>query len=784
MTFRKTIFVTLLAGVILPFLAFQQPNGDKKPLYLDAGQTIDVRVKDLMSRMTLEEKVAQMCQYVGPEHMQQAEANLSEAEMKKSDAQGFYLGLFSPDIKRMATEGKIGSFLHVVTAEEANELQKLAMQSPHKIPLLIGIDAIHGNGLYSGATIYPSPISMAGTWDDEMSYKIGRETALEMRATGTHWAFTPNIDVLRDPRWGRTGETFGEDPYLVGNMGVETIKGMQMDDFTGTDKVIACAKHLIAGSQSVNGLNSAPTDVSMRTLREIFLPPYRRAVQEADVFSIMAAHNEVNGIPAHMDEYMMTDLMRNQWGFDGFYVSDWNDVSRIATLHKAAETFEEASRLSVNAGLDMHMHGPNFADHIAKGVKSGKVPAERVEEACSKILEAKFRLGLFENPFVEIKEIEKKIFTEEHQKTALNAARRVMTLLKNNGILPLQNGGGKKILVTGSNANNQTTLGDWVSPQPEENVVTIWEGIEEYAPKHGYTAELHSMNHLAKQWTDADLNAALSKAKEADLTVLVLGENSFRHDWKNKTTGENIDRATLALSGRQLQLAKKVKALGKPVIVIYVNGSLIAEPWIQNNIPAVLETWEAGSFAGTAAAEVLFGEYNPGGKLPLTVPRSVGQLQMVYNHKPSTYKHKYHTEKKFPLHPFGYGLSYTTYEYSAPRIEGSINDANGTVKVSVDVTNTGKMAGEEVVQLYIRDEVSSVTRPVKELKGYRRIALKPGEKQTVTFTLDANSLAFFDRKMNYVVEQGTFKIMTGSSSRDKDLQKTTLTVSSKIELKG
>lgn len=784
MTFRKTTLLTLLAGVILPFLAFQQPNGDKKPLYFDASQTIDTRVKDLMSRMTLEEKVAQMCQYVGPEHMQAAEANLSEAEMKKSDAQGFYLGIFSPDIKRMATEGKIGSFLHVVTAEEANELQKLAMQSPHKIPLLIGIDAIHGNGLYDGATIYPSPISMAGTWDDAMSYKIGRETALEMRATGTHWAFTPNIDVLRDPRWGRTGETFGEDPYLVGNMGVETIKGMQMDDFTGTDKVIACAKHLIAGSQSVNGLNSAPTDVSMRTLREVFLPPYRRAVQEADVFSIMAAHNEVNGIPAHMDEYMMTNLLRDEWGFDGFYVSDWNDVSRIATLHKTAETFEEASKLSVNAGLDMHMHGPDFAEHIAKGVKSGRVPAERVDEACSKILEAKFRLGLFENPFVEIKEIEENIFTEEHQKTALNAARRVMTLLKNNGILPLQNGGGKKILVTGSNADNQTTLGDWVSPQPEENVVTIWEGIEAKASKHGYTAELHSMNHLAKQWTDADLNAALEKAKAADLTILVLGENSFRHDWKNKTTGENIDRATLALSGKQLQLAKKMKALGKPVIVIYVNGSLIAEPWIQNNIPAVLETWEAGSFAGTAAAEVLFGEYNPGGKLPLTVPRSVGQLQMIYNHKPSTYKHKYHTEKKFPLHPFGYGLSYTTYEYSAPRIEGIINDAKGTVKVSVDVTNTGKMAGEEVVQLYIRDEVSSVTRPVKELKGYRRIALKAGEKQTVTFTLDANSLAFFDLKMNYVVEPGTFKIMTGSSSRDKDLQKTTLTVKSKIELKG
>jgi len=784
MTLRNIILVTLLTGVILPFLAFQQPKSDKKPLYLDASQAVEKRVEDLMSRMTLEEKIAQMCQYVGPEHMKQAEADLTEEEMKKSDAQGFYFGIFSPDIKRMASEGKIGSFLHVVTAEEANELQRLALKSPHKIPLLIGIDAIHGNGLYRGATIYPTPISIASTWDDQMSYDIGRETAVEMRATGSHWAFTPNIDVLRDPRWGRTGETFGEDPFLVGNMGVETVKGMQTDDFTGTDKVIACAKHLIAGSQSVNGLNSAPTDVSMRTLREVFLPPYRRAVQEANVFSIMAAHNEVNGIPAHMDEYMMTDLLRNEWGFDGFYVSDWNDVSRIATLHSAAETFEEASRLSVNAGLDMHMHGPDFAEHITEGVKSDKVPADRVDVACAKILEAKFRLGLFENPFVDIKKVNEKVFTKAHQKTALEAARRVMTLLKNDGVLPLTNGGGKKILVTGTNADNQTTLGDWASPQPEENVITIWEGIEGKAKKHGYSAELHEMSHLAKQWTDADLNAAVEKAKAADLTVLVLGENSFRHDWKNKTTGENIDRATLALSGKQLKLAKKIKAIGKPVIVVYVNGSLIAEPWIQNNVSAVLETWEAGSFAGTAAAEVLFGEYNPGGKLPLTVPRSVGQLQMIYNYKPSTYKHKYHTEKKFPLHPFGYGLSYTTYKYGAPRIEGSIDNAEGTVKVSVDVTNTGKMAGEEVVQLYIRDEVSSVTRPVKELKAYRRIGLKVGETQTVTFTIDANALAFYDRKMNYVVEPGTFKIMTGSSSRDKDLQKTILTVKDKIALKG
>ena len=332
--------------------------------------------------------------------------------MQHSDAQGFYTGLFSKDVARMTTEGKIGSFLHVVTPEEANHLQELAQKSRLKIPLLIGIDAIHGNGLVSGSTIYPSPISLAATWDDQLQYRIGRQTAKEMRATGSHWAFTPNIDVLRDPRWGRSGETYGEDPYLVGNMGVKTIQGMQGEDFTGDDKVIACVKHLIAGSQSINGLNSAPTDVSHRTLMEIFLPPYKRAIDEANIFSMMAAHNEINGIPCHSDKYMMTDLMRTEWGFEGFYVSDWNDVERISSIHHAADGFKEASKLSVAAGLDMHMHGPLFAEYIVELVNNKELAEERVDFACRKILEAKFKLGLFENPFVDIKSIPSKVRIE------------------------------------------------------------------------------------------------------------------------------------------------------------------------------------------------------------------------------------------------------------------------------------------------------------------------------------------------------------------------------------
>lgn len=761
--------------LLIPFSVSSQ-------VYLDSEASVDKRIEDLMSKMTLEEKVAQMCQYVGLEHMKKAEKSLTVEEMKHSDAQGFYTGLFSKDVARMTTEGKIGSFLHVVTPEEANYLQELAQQSRLKIPLLIGIDAIHGNGLVSGSTIYPSPISLAATWDDELQYRIGRQTAKEMRATGSHWSFTPNIDVLRDPRWGRSGETYGEDPFLVGNMGVKTIQGMQGDDFTGDDKVIACVKHLIAGSQSINGLNSAPTDVSHRTLMEIFLPPYKRAIDEANVFSMMAAHNEINGVPCHSDQYMMTDLMRTQWGFEGFYVSDWNDVERISSIHHAADGFKEASKLSVAAGLDMHMHGPLFAEYIVQLVNDKELAEDRVNYACSKILEAKFKLGLFENPFVDIASIPTKVRTEEHQKTSLEASRKAITLLKNNGVLPLRKNNPRKLFVTGPNANNMTTLGDWVSPQPDENLITVLEGIQSLSDQKGYEVSYFDSGQRSKLMTEEDITKAVELSKNADIHVLVLGENSFRHDWKNKTTGENIDRATLQLSGKQLKLAKKIKAKGIPLVVIYVNGSVVAEPWIQNNAAAIIEAWEPGNYGGQAVAEVLFGDINPSGKCPVTVPRSVGQLQMVYNYKPSTYKHKYHTEKKTPLYHFGYGLSYTKYTYGNLKAKGNIASDNDEITVSIDVTNNGKMAGEEVAQLYIRDLKSQVTRPVMELKGYQRVWLEPGETKNLQFKLDAEALSYYNMVYDRVVEAGEFEIMVGGSSRKRDLKKTKINIGNTINI--
>ena len=771
----------LLLSVVLMSCDSQKEKSNLD--YTSTELSAEERVKDLMSRMTLEEKVAQMCQYVGLEHIKAAQNDLTEEDLDVNDARGFYPDLSINDLVEMTKAGKIGSYLHIVTVEEANYLQSLAMQSKFKIPLLIGIDAIHGDGLFSGATIYPSPITQAATWDDDLLYKVSAQTAIEMRATGTHWAFTPNIDVLRDPRWGRTGETFGEDPYLVGNMGVATIAGMQSDDFSGSENVIACVKHLVAGSQSLNGLNASPTDVSYRTLMGIFLPPFKRAVKEANVFSIMTAHNEVNGIPAHMDKHMMTDLMRDRWGFDGFYVSDWNDVSRIDTWHHVAKDFKQATEYSVGAGLDMHMHGPHFADYVIELVHEGKLPESRVDLACSKVLEVKFKLGLFENPYIKEGSYEEVLFNKEHQKTSLEQARKGIVLQKNSGFLPLGKGANKTIFVTGPNANNQTTLGDWVSPQPEENIITMYEGIKKLGEEKGYKVDYFDSGDRSRKMKDADINKAASLAKKADITVLVLGENSFRHDWPNKTTGENIDRATLKLSGKQMQLADKILALGKPVVVVYVSGSPIAEPSLEKRAKAVINAWEPGAFGGQATAEILFGEVNPSAKLPLTIPRSVGQLQMVYNHKPTMYIHKYNTEKKTPLHPFGFGLSYTKYEISLPTVSSEVLSKDKNVQVSVEVTNKGKMAGEEIVQLYIRDNVSSVTRPVKELKRYQRVALEPGETKTVTMELDAESLAFYDINMEYCVEPGSFKIMVGNSSADKDLKETSIEVKERIILK-
>ena len=717
-----------------------------------------------------------MNQFVGLEHMKKAEKDLSPEDMKKSDAQGFYKGVFSDDVKQMIINGQIGSFLHVITAKEANYLQQLANKSKLKIPLLIGIDAIHGNALYRGATVYPSPITIASTWDENNSYDVGVQTALEMRTTGSHWAFTPNVDVMRDARWGRVGETFGEDPFLVSQMGVAMINGLQQGDYTGINKVIACAKHLIAGSEPINGLNLSPMDISERTLNEIYLPPYKSAV-DAGVFSIMAAHNEVNGVPSHSNKKLMSNIIRNEWGFDGFYVSDWLDIERLETLHKVARNFKEAIYLAVDAGIDMHMHGPDFPELVVELVNEGKLSEERVNYACSKILEAKFKLGLFENRFVDEDDISEKIFNQYHKETALKLARQGIVLLKNNDVLPLRRPKNSKnrILVTGPNANNQSILGDWHSAQPDENVYTVFEGIKKIGTEMGYLVDYHDSNENIKRISEKDINKTIEAAKEYDLVVLVIGDNSMRYKWNQKTAGENTARAELDLAGKQLDLAMELKESGNNVIVVYVNGRPISEPWISENINAIIEAWEPGSFGGLAVAEIIFGKINPSGKLPLTVARTVGQLKMFYNHKHSMYFRDYAMQTNKPLYSFGFGLSYTKFDISTPKLNSS-KFKKGILSVSVNVKNVGEIAGDEIVQLYISDKYSSITRPVKELKAFQRVSLKPGESKEIVFELNKSAFAYYDSEMNYIVEAGDFDILVGNSSRDEDLKNTNFNV--------
>ena len=736
--------------------------------YKDSNLSDEERANDLLSRMTLVEKVGQMCQYVGIEHVKKSEKYLSIEEMQAGDAHGFYPNLHSSKMPEMIRRGEIGSFLHVVDPEEANQLQEYARESRLGIPLIIGIDAIHGNGLVRGSTIYPAPLSMASTWNTDLVRQAAQETALEMRVNGSHWAFSPNIDIARDARWGRVGETFGEDPYLVSEMGVAIINGLQQGDFEGDNKVLANAKHFVAGSDPVNGLNLSPMDVSMRSLRQDYFPPFKRAVDEG-VFTFMAAHNEINGVPAHSNKFLFTDILRNEWGFEGFVVSDWLDIERLKTMHRVAPTQKEAVFQSVDAGLDMHMHGPRFLEPLIELVNEGRITENRIDEAVYPILLAKFRLGLFEKAQVDLSLASKIMFNESHQKTALELARQGIVLLKNNdNILPLKSN--QKIFITGPNANNHTIMGDWVFEQPEENITTVVEGLKKIIDPS--LISYFDIGDQVKEISRKDIILAGKKAKNADVAIVVVGENPLRYDRKGKTSGENVARSSINLFGEQLALVQSIKESGTPTIVIYINGRPLSEPWINDNVDALIEGWEPGALGGLALAEIIFGKVNPSGKLPITIPNSVGHIQTIYNHKPSAYVRKYvDSDSTRPWFVFGDGLSYTKFNYGPIKLSKSKIEKNETFTASIKVKNVGARSGDEIVQLYIRDKFSLVTRPMKELKSFKRISLEAGESTIVKFEVTPDMLSYYDLDMNWIAEPGDYVIMLGSSSRNNELKK-------------
>ena len=792
-----------LSGAALLVMAAACATKDWK----DPSQTPADRAQSLLKEMTLEEKVGQMCQYVGPCYVPPGQGTAHG----NVDADDENLG--HPDMADKIRAGKVGSFLHVLTVEEAAGLQRIAQQSRLGIPLLLGIDAIHGNGLIEGCTIYPTDINMASTFHPELMERIGAETAQEMRQCGMAWTFAPNLDVARDARWGRMGETFGEDPFLISEMGKYYIWGFQgrNADFSDGQHVLACAKHLIAGGEPFGGLNAAPMDLSERELREIYLPPFVTAVKEADVATVMTAHNEINGIPCHGNAWLVQTLLKDELGFDGVVVSDWMDIERMHLYHKWLPSVEEAFRVSVETGIDIHMQGDGYFETIVEAVQDGRIPESRIDEAAGKILTAKFALGLFENPIPVVGEALRDL--EAHRQTALECAREGLVLLKNDGILPLQptgfdassypaaTGAGtpvRRIFVCGPNADSQTILGDWVVPQPDENVVTILEGIKAFCP--GATVESQCFNGRIFDIDDAGIRNARAAAARADVCILVLGENSQRYSAFGTTCGENRDRDDLDLAGRQQELMEAVVASGKPTVLVLSTGRALSIGWAQDHVNAILNAWEAGMAGGQAVAEVLFGLINPSGKLPVTFPRNVGQIPTVYNYRPMQYSRQFAIGPTGALYPFGFGLSYTTFTYGKPSFE-RVADASSSPAAASDtltipagqkaalsftLTNTGEVEGTEVVQLYIRHNYAPVTRPVKELKGFQRISLKPGEEATVRFEITPEMLSMYSAPKNpdafpglvgpWEQVPGDFTILVGSSSANRDLQKLILKV--------
>ena len=724
------------------------------PTYRNPALSASERMIDLMSRMTLEEKIGQMCQYCAPSHVQDID---ERRRAENPDFDAFYPGLDATDIEALVREGRIGSFLHVFTAEETDHLQRVAADSRLGIPLLIGIDAIHGNGMVSGATVYPTPIGLACTWDPELVETVAEETAREVRATGGHWTFSPNVDVARDARWGRTGETFGEDTHLVSAMGTAMVRGYRGGD--PEEYVLSCPKHLIAGSEPRNGLNAAPMDVSERRLRTVFLPPYRACIEEG-AETVMMAHHDLNGTPCHANRWLMQTLMREEAGFEGFIVSDWCDVMALADTHRVAADHKEAVRRSVEAGLDMHMHGPEFFDLLLELVREGAVSESRVDDSVRRILLAKFRLGLFDMPVRTAEPATSVLFSEAHRATALEAARRSVVLLKNDGLLPVEDDV-RHIVVSGPNAANARTLGDWALEQPADHVVTVLDGLRREAPAD-CDVMFEECGESVLHTTDEAIERVADRAGAADVAVLVVGENALRYD-TDKTCGENVDRYDLGLPGRQEELVRRVVDTGVPTIVVLVNGRPLAIEWIAENVPAVVEAWEPGCRGGQAVAEILFGKVNPSGRLAMTIPRHVGLVHTSYDHLPSQYVRRYAVGEHEPLFPFGHGLSYTVFRYEHLQVPDSVRVGDDVV-LSVEVTNTGGCAGAEVVQAFVNDRVSSVSTPVRALAAFERVDLAPGETRTVELRIAAGALALCNAEMKWGVEPGEFEVMVGDRS--------------------
>ncbi len=755
-------------------LGSQQPP---TPVYRDSKAAVEQRVEDLLSRMTLEEKIAQITTiWDGKRRFLDAAGNFDPARARAAFPSGLGHIARPSDLRGSGDDPYVQPFRDArQTVALVNAIQHYAVEQTRLgIPVLFHEEGLHGYAARD-ATSFPQAIALASSWDPALLTRVFTVAAREIRARGAQMVLAPVVDVARDPRWGRLEETYGEDPFLVSQLGVAAVRGFQGDSMPlGPGRVFATLKHMTGHGQPESGTNIGPASISERILREVFFPPFAAAIREANAFNVMPSYNEIDGVPSHANHWLLHDILRVEMGFKGSVVSDYYGIEQLQEIHHVEPDLLHAAARALNAGVDFDTPDGQAYSLLPQALASGLVSQQQIDDAVRRMLRMKFLAGLFEHPYADANYAASITGNSEARALAEQAARRTTVLLKNDGTLPLHADSLKTLAVIGPNAA-VALLGGYANVPSHS--VSVLEGIRAKVGKRVRIVTAEGVRITSKGDWYADevrladreqnlklIEQAVQTAREADHIVLVIGGNgaTSREGWAPTHLG---DRANLGLVAQQDELARALFALGKPVVVILINGVPLAIPEVADKANALLEAWYAGQEGGTALADIVFGAANPGGKLPLTIPRSVGQLPMFYNRKPSAMR-GYLFDSNQPLFPFGFGLSYTTFAVGAPELSTGRIKAGDPVTVSVQVRNTGAVAGDEVVQLYIHDVVSSVTRPIKELKGFQRVTLAPGEATTVHFTLDREAFAFWDAHMQHVIEPGTFEIMAGPDSVD------------------
>jgi beta-glucosidase len=755
------------------------------PDYKNCKLTVDDRLSDLLKRMTIEEKVAQtVCIWRLPHtSLFNEKGVLDETSVAHNLSHGI------GQIARISD--RAGGQSPAQMAELTNTLQRFLVEKTRLgIPVIFHEEGLHGL-VAQDATSYPQPIGLASTFNPELIESIHTAIAEDARSRGAHQTLSPDLDLARDPRWGRFEETFGEDPYLVSQMGIAAVRGLQGDgSLSDKNRIIATIKHFAAHGQPESGSNCGPGNFSERLLRDTFFYPFREVIRKGNALSVMPSYNEIDGVPSHANRWLLRDVLRGEWGFRGQIVSDYFAITELheteaATSFHVAKDKDEAALLAFQAGVNVETPDPDCYPALKRLIEKGMLTESALDDLISPVLRLKFQLGLFEHPYVQFDESRHERNLVRDRELALRAATETMTLLKNDGdLLPLRCKKGDTIAVIGPNADRKLLGGYSGNPKYYTSVL---QGIKERAGTDINVLYSEGCKiTVGGSWTEdtvtlpsqeddrASIKQAVETAKRANVVVLAIGDNeqTSREAWSKVHLG---DRTSLDLVGMQNELVKAILQTGKPIVVLLFNGRPNSMNYVQPRVPALVECWYLGQETGHAVANVLFGDHNPSGKLPISIPRSVGHIPCFYNHKPSA-RRGYLFDDISALYPFGFGLSYTTFSFSPPRLEKSTIRRNESTKMLVDVTNTGKCAGSETVQMYIRDIVSSVTRPVKELRGFKKIHLKPGESTTVVLDILPEHLAFTNIDMKYGVESGDFEIMVGNSSRDQDLAKSILHV--------